>query len=156
MTILSLFSLISKRIRFYKLSSCFFYFSYIPRIPTPIPRIPTLIPRIPTPIHCIPTLIPRIPTLIPCIPSFIPLIPTLIPGIPIIPTLIHHIPTLIPRIPIILTIPTLISRILIIPFIPFPNPPFQLLQITHFNRWEGLLNLSYREIIYIRILLITF
>ena len=149
MTILILFSLISKRIRFYKLSSCFFYFSYIPRIPTPIPRIPTLIPRIPTPIHRIPTLIPRIPTLIPRIPSFIPLIPTLIPGIPIIPTLI-------PRIPIILTIPTLIPRILIIPFIPFPNPPFQLLQITHFNRWEGLLNLSHREIIYIRILLITF
>ena len=46
-----------KRIRFFKLSSCFFYFNYIPRIPTPIPRIPI-------PISRIPLLIPRIPTLI--------------------------------------------------------------------------------------------
>ena len=52
---------------------------FIPRIPTPIPHIPTLIPRIPTPI-------PRIHTLIPCIP--------------------------------------------IIPFIPFPNYRFRLLQIA--------------------------
>ena len=53
-----------------------------------------------------------------------PRIPTLIP---IIPTLIRHIsriPTLIPR------IPTLVPCIPIIPFIPFPDSPFRLLQIA--------------------------
>ena len=53
--------------------------------------------------------------------------------IPRISTPISHIPiilTLIPRIPIT---PNLISRIPIIPFIPFPNSPFQLLQITSLN-----------------------
>ena len=61
MTILILSFLISarkkKRIRFFKLSSCFFYLNYIPRIPTPIPRILTPISRIPTLILHIPTLI---------------------------------------------------------------------------------------------------
>ena len=53
-----------------------------------------------TPIPCIPNLIPRIPTLIPRIPTLIPCIPTLI----------LHIP--------------------IIPLIPFPDSPSQLLQIA--------------------------
>ena len=48
-----------------------------------------------------------------------------------IPTLISCIPTLIPHIPILIPcIPTLITCILIIPLIPFPNPPFRLLQIA--------------------------
>ena len=56
MTILILLFFISakkieKRIGFYKRSFCFFYFSHIPRIPIPIPRILT-------PISCIPSLIP--------------------------------------------------------------------------------------------------
>ena len=63
-----------KRIGFYKLSFCFFYFNLFPHIPTLIPRIPTLIP-------IMSTLIPRIP-----------IIPTLIPRTPIIPTLIPRIP----------------------------------------------------------------
>ena len=80
----------------------------IPRIPTPILRILTLIPRIPTLIFHI-LRITRIPALIPCIPSLIPRVVTLIPHIPILVSHISRIPhisTLIPR------IPSLISRVL--------------------------------------------
>ena len=65
----------------------------------------------------IPTLTPHIPTLTPRIHTLIPPIPTLIPSIPINPILIPRISTLIPHIPII-------------PFIPFPDSPFWLLQIA--------------------------
>ena len=100
-----------KRIGFYELSFCFFYFNYIPCIPTSIPHIPTPIPRIPTLILRNPTPFPRIPTPIPCILTLTPRIAILIP----------HIPILIPRIPIIF-------------LIPFPDSPFQLLQIAKINR----------------------
>ena len=53
-------------------------------IPTPVPRIPTLIPRIPI----IPTLIPRIPR----IPTLIRIIPTLIPALPLFPSFRSPIP----------------------------------------------------------------
>ena len=94
MTILILFfvffliSAKKKSIGFNKLSFCFFYFSYILRIPILIPRTPTLIPRMPTPIpHIprIPTQLHRIPTQIPCIPTPSPCIPTPIPRILLIP-----------------------------------------------------------------------
>ena len=58
-------------------------------------------------------------------------IPTLIPRIPNIPTLIPRSPALIPRIPTLTPrAPTLILRVPIIPFIPFPDSLFRLLQIT--------------------------
>ena len=59
---------VKKKIGFYKLFLCFFYFSSIPRIPTPIPRILT-------PTLRIPTQIPRIPTLFLGIPSWFPTSP---------------------------------------------------------------------------------
>ena len=62
-----------KRISVYKLSFCFFYFNYIPRIPTLIPRVPTPIPRIPT-------LIP--PTFSPWLPTFPPLFTARPPPLP--------------------------------------------------------------------------
>ena len=73
MTILILFLLFflisrKKKFGFCKLSFWFFYFDYIPRIPTPIPRIPIAIPRIPTPIPRITVLISHIPAQIPRIP----------------------------------------------------------------------------------------
>ena len=60
--------------------------------------------------------IPRIPALIPHLPTPIPCLPTLIP----------RVPTLIPR------VPTMILHVPIIPLIPFPDSPFQLLQIALF------------------------
>ena len=56
-----------KKIEFYKLLFCFFYFSSIPYIPTPIPHIPTLIPHIPTPF---PTFPPQFPAFLPWFPAF--------------------------------------------------------------------------------------
>ena len=75
-------------------------------IPTPIPRIHTLIPPIPTPIPRIPTLISRILTLIPRVP------------------------------PLILRVPNLIPRVPILTLILFPYSSFRLLQIaTYVNTW---------------------
>ena len=108
-----------------------FLFHSIPRIHTPIARIPTLISRIHTPIPRIPILISLMPTLIPRISILIPRIHTLILGISRFPTPIPRIPTLIPRIPTLIPrTPTLIPRVPIIPLIPFPDSPFRLLQIA--------------------------
>ena len=83
------FNFSKKKIGFYKLLVCSFYFNSIPRIlnlihqiPTPIPHILTMIHRIPTPIPRIPTPILRIPTEIPRIPTPIPYISTPPPAIP--------------------------------------------------------------------------
>ena len=79
------FNFSKKKIGFYKLLVCSFYFNSIPRIfnlihqiPTPIPHILTMIHRIPTPIPRIPTEIPRIPTPIPCISTPPPAIPRIL------------------------------------------------------------------------------
>ena len=121
------------KIGFYKLFFRFFLFLFhsIPRIHTPIARIPTLISRIHTPFPRIPILISLMPTLIPRISILIPRIHTLILGIFRFPTPISRIPTLIPRIPTLIPrTPTLIPRVLIIPLIPSPDSPFRLLQIA--------------------------
>ena len=70
------------------------------------------------------------PTLIPRIPTPIPRIPTLISRTPRIP----NISTFIPR------IPTLISRVPIFPLIPFPDSPFQLLQIVKKHHYKYQIN----------------
>ena len=70
-----------KKIGFYTLSLRFFYFNFIPRIPTEIPRISTPIPLIPTLISRILTLTPRIPTHILHIPTSI-LFPAFPPPFP--------------------------------------------------------------------------
>ena len=56
------FNFSKKKIGFYKLLFCSFYFNSIPRILNLIHQIPTPIPHILTMIHRIPTPIPRIPT----------------------------------------------------------------------------------------------
>ena len=118
---------LKKRVGFYKFSFCFFYFNLLPAFPPWLPVFPSDSHH-PYPDsshshldshHSHPY--SRIPTLIPTILTLISRIPTLIPRIP---NLVLIIPTLIPR------IPTLISYITIIPFIPFPDSPFQLLQIA--------------------------
>ena len=71
MAILIFFIIISaeKRIGFYKLSFCFFYFNHIPRIPIHTPYIPTLI-RIPILIPALPPPPLAFPPPFPSFPSF--------------------------------------------------------------------------------------
>ena len=74
-----------KRIRFYKLSFCFFYFSYIPRIPTQIPNIPT-------PFRAFPASPPRSSVLLPRFPLISLLFPAFLPPFPAFPSFRSSIP----------------------------------------------------------------
>lgn len=91
--------------------------TYIPKIPTTIPVLPTTLIQAPTTIPKIPTTLPLIPTTIIQIPTTLPLTPTTMIQIPttlpLIPTTIIHMPTTIPL--ITTTIPLIQTTLPLIP-----------------------------------------